>query len=191
MLSSKCLKLIPKIVHIFLYIKAPFRVLNFRVIDNIVRANTCNACAHLIPSASSAGLHVLCHQQIEIQHLILKDTSTPRIQLHFLKLSQKIIMAQSSVFPQVNSFIFNAYQLSFLKEQVFIFYFSEVLLVCFVLSRSSACLENFSEKEKLIFHCPVDLRPVISAKVSSCLLIIILAIAVMCFPTLSPRVLWL
>lgn len=130
MLSSKCLKLIPKIVHIFLYIKAPFRVLNFRVTDNIVRANTCNACAHLIPSASSAGLHVLCHQQIEIQHLILKDTSTPRIQLHFLKLSQKIIMAQSSVFPQVNSFILNAYQLSFFKGAS----------IYFLLFRSAACL---------------------------------------------------
>lgn len=71
------------------------------------------------------------------------------------------------------------------------FYFSEVLLVCFVLSGSSERLENFSEKEKLIFHCPVDLRLVISAKVSSCLLIIILAIAVMCFLTLSSKVLWL
>lgn len=66
-----------------------------------------------------------------------------------------------------------------------------MLLVCFVLSGSSACMENFNEKESMIFHCPVDLRLVISAKVSSCLLMIILAIAVMGFSTLSSKVLWL
>lgn len=52
-------------------------------------------------------------------------------------------------------------------------------------------MENFNEKESMIFHCPVDLRLVISAKVSSCLLMIILAIAVMGFSTLSSKVLWL
>lgn len=52
-------------------------------------------------------------------------------------------------------------------------------------------MESFSEKERLIFHCPVDLKLVISAKVSSCMLIIILAITVTCFSILSSEVLWL
>lgn len=120
----------------------------------------------------------------------LKDISTPRIQLYFLTLSQKIIIPQSSAFPEAISFILSASQLSFFKiVSIYIYLFFRSAGICFVLPGSSACLENFSEKEKLIFHCPVDLRAVISAKVSSCLLIIIPAIAVMCFPSLSSKVL--
>jgi len=58
-----------------------------------------------------------------------------------------------------------------------------MLFVWFVLSGSSACIEIFNEKERLVFLYLMDLRLVISAKVSSCLLRIILAIAVMCFST--------
>lgn len=78
----------------------------------------------------------------------LKDISTPRIQRHFLKLSQKIIIAQSSVFLEVNFFILNAPQLSFLKKSkyIFLFFRSIACLLCAV--REFSMLGEFQWKGK-------------------------------------------
>lgn len=116
-----------------------------------------------------------------------KAVSAPRTWVNFLKLrtisksedyrTKKLCISRGRFVP-----------IYCIPVIIYLFIPPEMLLVCFMLSGSSEYMENFNEKERMNFHCPEDLRLVVTDKESSCLLIVI---AVMSFSALSSKVLWL